>query len=732
MAEIVTPDEIKAVSDLTNEFNKLGETLDGIIVKGKENQTTINQSRSVKELTTKIDGLEKEEKKLTDTNKKLNDQQKKTSDSTKGQAEAMSALDNRMGGVINRAKQMGKEFLALMKNPFIAMVAILVVTFAALTSAVKTFLTTTGDGEDLLNRQKAVWNQFFSTLKKGWKDLGKSTVEALGEDGLQGLLFAVLSYFSPAMAAMFLKTSNEAKKLSDVVDDIETRMSINIIKRAETERDYNKLSLAAEEMKLKNQVEAVKLLELGIKKKEEQMRIDMLLAKQNADAVLYQIGLDHSLTKEQVDRMSFKERDAEFTGEEMKKIAEAYADVINLEGKFEQEVKRNTAKIIAYKEQIRKSIVDAAMDGATAEINAVNNRMNAEIAAVKENLAANFEAQRTNEDGVFAYRKAAIEESEKQIREIRRRYADDLVRKQVETLEKILLVEELNSEERAAVEQKLVDFKTKLYDSFYESIVEQNEINLEDIKNAYDDLLSGVGNLFNTFTDNRIAALDREQEAVEKRYDKEIELAGENKEAKEILEKKFAAEQEKIERKRIQAVRRAALFEKATSAAGAVIATALAVTKLLDKPPLAIAAAIAGAAQVTAILAKDIPQYEKGGTTIAELILAGEGGIEKYKTPSGKIGYTPDGPTFMRLPVGTEITNNKDTMKELAEAGVSNIGGSRGTEEDINGALLYRLTSMENTFKNKKEVHINFSKRGAEVILKQAAENIKILNDFFS
>src|SRR5690606_25258812 len=112
--------------------------------------------------------------------------------------------------------------------------------------AMKTFLTTTGEGEDVLNRQKAVWGQFFNVLKAGWRDLGKSFVEALGEDGLQGLLFVVLSRFSPRLAAIFAKTAQEAKELADVIDEIETNMAINITKRAETELEYNRLLNEAE------------------------------------------------------------------------------------------------------------------------------------------------------------------------------------------------------------------------------------------------------------------------------------------------------------------------------------------------------------------------------------------------------------------------------------------------------------------------------------------------------
>lgn len=722
MAEIISQEEIQAVSDLVREFNKLGLSIEEIIELGKDNKTAINQAKTVDELAKKIDKLEGEQKKLVDTNTKLKDAQEKAAKSTKNQAEAMDALDNNMGGVIGRAKQMGKEFLALMRNPFILALATIVAALGAMAHAMKTFVTTTGEGEDALNRQKGVFNQFFNVIKKGWSDLGKSFVEALGEDGLQGLLFAVLNFFSPKLAASFLKTSGEAKQLADVIDDIETRMAINITKRAETELRYNKLSLAAEKLKYTDQVKAVELLEAGIKVKEQQMRIDKELAKQQADATLYQIGLEHNLTKAEVDRMSHAERDAEFTGEEMKKIAEAYANVINLEAAYEQEVKRNTAKIIAFKEQIRKDIVDKAQKAAEKEIQESNNIVDAQIAHIKNRAVAGS---------------ISVAEAEKQILEVRKNQADDLVASQIFALGKILLVEQLTADERAAIEQKLFELKNKLVDEYYNQIEEKTKLSLEDIVAIYMDFSNSLGDLFSSLSERRIAEIDAEEKRMEERYAKEIELAGENEETKAILEKEAEKRHEEFEKRRITAQRRAAIFDKAVSASQAGVATALAIIKMLANPggpagvALSIAAGITGALQVAAILAKPIPQYKDGGFTIADWIIAGEEGTERFRTPGGQVGFTPDGPTLMKLPVGTEITPHKETMQDLVADSINNVGGRQATDEEINFAMLHKLTSLENTIRNKKEVHMNWTRKGLERAVKNGESRTYFENEFY-
>src|SRR5690606_40952881 len=98
----------------------------------------------------------------------------------------------------------------------------------------------------------------------------------------------------------------------------------------------------------------------------------------------------------------------------------------------------------------------------------------------------------------------------------------------------------------------------------------------------------------------------------------------------------------KIEKKRIETKRRAAIYDKTVSATQAAIQTSLAIVRMLADPggfagaALSIAAGVTGALQVAAILARDIPQFEKGGKTYTPWIIAGEKGFEKYRTPSGE------------------------------------------------------------------------------------------------
>jgi len=723
MAEIINDAEIKAVEDLTDKFNRLGNVLDTIIAKGEENKTVIEQSKAVGELSKKIADLEKNQEALVNENKKLKEAQDKATKSAESQSEAMESLDEHTGGFIARAKEMGKQLWALARNPFILMLATIIAAFAAMASAVRTFFTATGEGEDILNRQTAVWNQFFNTLKKGWKDLGKSVAEALGEEGLTSVLYNFLRIFSDEMAASFMKTQKEARELADIVDDIETRMAINIVKRAETELEYNRLSRQAEMLKLEDQAKALAALEEGIKVKERQLAIDKELAKQSADATLYQIGLEHGLTKEMVDRMSFEERDAEFTGEEMKRIAEAYANVINLEAKYEQEVRRNTTKIITFKEQMRLAAVKEATRLAEDEIRQAQRSVDIQISEVQR-------AARMGE--------ITVKEAEERIQQIKEETAADTIEKQIRIYQQLINMEELNADERAAIDIKLWELRRQLHDAYFASIKENYRLTFEDITAMYVDFTSSLGDLFASITERRLQEIDIEEKKMEEMYNKELELAGDNDEAKAEIEKRAEKRREQLEKRRLEAQRRAAVFDKIISATQAGIQTSLAIIRMLANPggpagvAMSIAAGITGAAQVAAILSRPIPQYKDGGRTTADIILAGEEGIEMYRTPSGEVGFTPNRPTIMKLPIGTEIKNHRETMKELAANGITGITDFAGTGDDVQWALYNKLNSIETTIKNKREVHYNWTRKGLEKAFKNGESRTYWMDNFFN
>jgi hypothetical protein len=214
-------------------------------------------------------------------------------------------------------------------------------------------------------------------------------------------------------------------------------------------------------------------------------------------------------------------------------------------------------------------------------------------------------------------------------------------------------------------------------------------LTLENLKGHYESFASSIGGIFSSITENRLADLEKLSKAEDDRLNRQLELVGNNEEAKKILQDRSEKRQAELERRKIAEQRKAAIFDKATSAVQAAIATALAITKALPNIPLSIAVGVAGAANVAAILAKNIPQYEKGGITSKRNIIAGEAGTELFRTPSGQYGMTPATATLMDLPVGTEIFNHEETVRMLALNGIMDMQrndrpqGSRSEESRI-------------------------------------------------
>jgi hypothetical protein len=130
------------------------------------------------------------------------------------------------------------------------------------------------------------------------------------------------------------------------------------------------------------------------------------------------------------------------------------------------------------------------------------------------------------------------------------------------------------------------------------------------------------------------------------------------------------------------------------------------------------------------IASKDIPAYKDGGTTEGGLLVAGEEGQELYRMPGGKWGITPDSSTLMSLPAGTEIFDNKESMRMLALLAAGSVDSTMPVKEDGWRTVGDKLDNLNNTIKNKHDVHINYSKEGAEAALVNTYEKIKFKKSF--
>ncbi|MFO7257777.1 MAG: hypothetical protein DIU61_008785 [Bacteroidota bacterium] len=418
---------------------------------------------------------------------------------------------------------------------------------------------------------------------------------------------------------------------------------------------------------------------------------------------------------------------------------------------------------------------EAAEQAAEVRLNAAKNAIDEEIALVRqsaiEGLISRRQAEReiiqirrrgalefleqqiTILQGSIAATEQAAEEEKKAIQEaadarialLEEIYIDQpeklaaaRAKIEEETNKEILAVESKAADEKIKLEQKIHDVRAKFNEERFDQdndYFEDLRKNLEEIFAEYQKWTGAISDLFSSITDRRIAELEREQEAVLKQRDALLEdekrrvdealireqLTEEQKEALRAssrlrqaeIEEEFAKREEALEKKKIAAQRRLAIFEKAQAVTSALISTSLAVLKTFEEfgfpigVPFAAAVGALGAIQVASIVARPIPQYAKGGkVSHSGAIIVGEEGTELMRFPSGREMLTPGRATLMTdVPAGTEIIPHKPTMERLAREGFDrSLFDRKPMQSD---RIEKRLMSIERTIKNKPEFIIN-------------------------
>lgn len=170
-----------------------------------------------------------------------------------------------------------------------------------------------------------------------------------------------------------------------------------------------------------------------------------------------------------------------------------------------------------------------------------------------------------------------------------------------------------------------------------------------------------------SFQDNNTAIIDDT-------YRREMILAGNSVKGKMDAELKYYNAKKKLARKQ-------AALDKAQAVFNIGLSTAMAIMKVwevwaavpgLPEIMTAIVAAM-GAAQIAAVLAKEVPAYEKGGIVDKSgAVMVGEKGKEMAILPSGQRFLTPETPSILNMPKGTEIIPHDETQKMLANAARNN------------------------------------------------------------
>jgi hypothetical protein len=268
--------------------------------------------------------------------------------------------------------------------------------------------------------------------------------------------------------------------------------------------------------------------------------------------------------------------------------------------------------------------------------------------------------------------KALLDDLEKLDKE----YNDGLLKLEKETVDKVIKERIRRAKANAfaaKMEIDLIKGGIDMIESDWDNFDKEREERINKAvayMQSVSDVINGAQSISNAMHDAEMTKLDEKQTKLEEYYDTEkarIEQsytvqADKERELKRLdFEKQ--ARQKVIDNERKKQQREQAKMDKAFAIMQIIINTAIAVTKLLDKPPLAALAGVAGAAQLAAVAATPIPQFAKGTDSSPEgYAIVGEKGTELVTEPSGKQWLTPAKDTLTYLKKGSKVTTNEDLM----------------------------------------------------------------------
>lgn len=221
-------------------------------------------------------------------------------------------------------------------------------------------------------------------------------------------------------------------------------------------------------------------------------------------------------------------------------------------------------------------------------------------------------------------------------------------------------------------------------------------------------------------TNKQLASLDAKEKALDDYYKNElkfIEQSGMSSAQKEKnkakLEAQTEAQRKQIDIDRVTALRKQARIQQKVDIAQIISRTALAIMEAwgegdaYTKAFRALAAGLAGAAQLAKVASTPLPQYAKGRKGgKAEHAIVGEIGQEAIVTTDGKVTLTPSTPSLAYIPQGADVIPHNELIKNSAYVALARQGTV--TTDKLQMALIAEFE--KNTEKIDELINVTKSK----------------------
>lgn len=798
----MTSEQARTVTALNSSLLKLDQALK----KNRDDyaKLTTEEARNSKEGRALLKVIQDQDKASKELSKSLGQSQKNVGN-YESAAQGMQMFSNSTVTAVSSVKQLGKELLALAKNPWFIILTTALAIFESLKAAANAFYTGTAEGGEVLREQEIIWDGYFARVKKGFGEMSSSGVKFFN-DFKEWFVEGNLRIFSKQAGDDFKKAVETAKALAKEIESLQKEHMRDVVDDANTEKLVSELMEKTKDKLHQTDIERLESLREARKLLEEQSKGDLDLANRDLETqrkILENLGGKVNRQKSIAQYTDDEFRALGANQEQIKKLVELEAAKYKVEADIAAKKKALNKQEFQMVEDIRKANqdrLDRAVEGQRKYENTVSegfikvrdrlidreelglderlkllqenlndrrsiidNNEKSELMAlersVEERIRAEgkpFSKKILEQDEGFMKARLAIlekhnhaveEETQYNVDTLTKIYSTEYVRINEElkdqNKEQIRIFQEgfadglftLNQYNRAIKEtnEKANDEQYNTDVAFLEKVIAARKksgldtLMFEDMlakvrqdraKEEADKLLaletqlqqkkqeirSSAFNFLNTlgdrFTQKETDRLDRQLEELNYSFEQQIKAAGDNEKAKDRLQAEHDRKEKEIEKEKRRLQRQQAIFEKTIAIAQATINTAVAVTKNIAFPPLAIATAALGALEIATILATPLPaaehgtEFHKGG-----LIRVSEKGPELAILPNRKMMLTPADDSVVNLPRGTKIKDNPTTMQLLAYSGMRPDTLGTAKDAELNNKMLDKLDNIDRSIR---------------------------------
>lgn len=294
--------------------------------------------------------------------------------------------------------------------------------------------------------------------------------------------------------------------------------------------------------------------------------------------------------------------------------------------------------------------------------------------------------------------KLSVEKYNKEVDAVNYKWAKQSLQDQIDYLHEELKNESISGEQRLQLQDHIDKAKLAKEQLANEKTLQERQKLQSATKQLEQELVSTLTTLITEGYRRKADQQDKVIEGIEKEKQAEIDkinstLMSEEDRAMAIakIEAESNAKKAEADKKKRNAQRAAAEFEKAVAIAGIIVETAKAVMEALPNVPLSITVGAIGALQLTKALATRIPAYKRGikkGLHPGGLAVLGDGyQHELIEHPDGSSELSAAVPTLYNLAPGTGVTPLSDIDDISNYMGMPVLAQQYGDNQAIHNAI---------------------------------------------